>query len=121
MIQGPYSSEQSINQILQAAFKILSFEKVNHPEFSPTFPLTHYDVQENQPDQLGASVFGSDDTYLKLKDFKLRLPRDPDGRLSVIFRLSWIRLTIFCHLGLDSISSKWMFRLASILSNKRNS
>ncbi|CCM03069.1 uncharacterized protein FIBRA_05189 [Fibroporia radiculosa] len=46
---------QSINQVLQAAFQILTYEK------------------DNQPGLLGASVFGSNEIYSRLKTFKTRL------------------------------------------------
>ncbi|RDB25955.1 Telomerase reverse transcriptase [Hypsizygus marmoreus] len=65
--KGAYSSEQSINQILQAAFQILSYEK------------------RKQPDRLGASVFSPDDIYQKLTKFKSRLPRNPDGKLPHLY------------------------------------
>ncbi|KIY69092.1 hypothetical protein CYLTODRAFT_241785 [Cylindrobasidium torrendii FP15055 ss-10] len=42
----------SINQILRAAFEILTFERKNHPEL------------------LGTSILGRNDTYTKLKSFK---------------------------------------------------
>ncbi|KAG6855773.1 hypothetical protein H0H87_010982 [Tephrocybe sp. NHM501043] len=60
-------SELSINQILQATFQILTYEK------------------NNQPARLGASVFGPDDFYSKLKSFKTRLPRKSDGALPHLY------------------------------------
>ncbi|GLB40371.1 putative telomerase reverse transcriptase [Lyophyllum shimeji] len=66
-IQGRFQlAEQSINQILQAAFHILSYEK------------------REQPHRLGASVFSPDDVYSKLKDFKSRIVR-PDGKLPRLY------------------------------------
>ncbi|KAF5382158.1 hypothetical protein D9615_004408 [Tricholomella constricta] len=62
-----HTSEQSINQILQAAFHILSYEKQRYPH------------------RLGASVFSSDNVYSKLKDFKSRLPRQSNGKLPPLY------------------------------------
>ncbi|KAG6908673.1 hypothetical protein DXG01_003687 [Tephrocybe rancida] len=53
----------SINQVLQAAFQILTYEK------------------QNQPARLGATVFSPDDFYSKLKEYKSRLPKNADGTL----------------------------------------
>ncbi|KAG5342247.1 hypothetical protein C0989_004091 [Termitomyces sp. Mn162] len=65
--RGYQLSELSINQILQAAFQILTYEKYN------------------QPARLGASVFSPDDIYMKIKDYKARLPRNPDGTLPQLY------------------------------------
>ncbi|KAK7690659.1 hypothetical protein QCA50_005758 [Cerrena zonata] len=51
----PGRPQQSINQILQAAFQILNYEKTN------------------QVPRLGASVFGPNEVYTKLKTFKQHL------------------------------------------------
>ncbi|CAA7267063.1 unnamed protein product [Cyclocybe aegerita] len=64
---GSFTSEQSINQILQAAFNILTYEKTN------------------QPERLGVSIFSPDDIYLKLKKFKASLPRDTNGALLKLY------------------------------------
>ncbi|KAI5122895.1 hypothetical protein M0805_007573 [Coniferiporia weirii] len=52
---NPSEQSQSINQILAAAFHILTYEK------------------SMQKEQLGASVFGPDETYLLLKNFKKKV------------------------------------------------
>ncbi|KAG6899963.1 hypothetical protein C0993_004864 [Termitomyces sp. T159_Od127] len=65
--RGSQLLELSINQILQAAFQILTYEKYN------------------QPARLGASVFSPDDIYVKLKEYKLRLPKNPDGTLQQLY------------------------------------
>ncbi|KAG6862537.1 hypothetical protein C0995_000085 [Termitomyces sp. Mi166 len=65
--RGGQLFELSINQILQAAFQILTYERYN------------------QPTRLGASVFSPDDIYLKLKEYKSRLPRNPDGTLPQLY------------------------------------
>ncbi|KAJ8072353.1 Telomerase reverse transcriptase [Marasmius tenuissimus] len=59
--------EQSINRLLQAALRILNYEK------------------DTQPDRLGAACLGTDDHYTKLKEYKLRLPRNPDGSLPKLY------------------------------------
>lgn len=57
---------QSINQVMSAAFHILSYEK------------------EAQQHLLGASVFGQNEIYTKLKDFKMRLlAKSPNRTLYV--------------------------------------
>ena len=38
--------------------------------------------QQAHPERLGASIFSPDDIYLKLKDFKSRLPLSSNGSLS---------------------------------------
>ncbi|KAF7974772.1 hypothetical protein HWV62_11243 [Athelia sp. TMB] len=60
-------AEQSINQILQAAFQILNYEK------------------QSRPDLLGASVFGTNDFYTKLKAFKIRLQANHSGNLPNLY------------------------------------
>jgi telomerase reverse transcriptase len=62
---------QSINQILHAAFQILTFEKVSATFVAPS----HFDMssQNKQPDLMGAATLGASEVYAKLKDFKLRL------------------------------------------------
>ncbi|OJT07372.1 Telomerase reverse transcriptase [Trametes pubescens] len=63
-----YRPGQSINQILQAAFQILTYEK------------------DRQPDRLGASVFGPNEIYAKLKAFKCRLTgNDPSKKLPKLY------------------------------------
>ncbi|KAJ3515494.1 hypothetical protein NLJ89_g1720 [Agrocybe chaxingu] len=64
---GSFTSEQSINQILQAAFNILTYEKTN------------------QPGRLGVSIFSPDDIYLKLKKLKASLPRGSNGALPRLY------------------------------------
>ncbi|KAL4243808.1 Telomerase reverse transcriptase [Abortiporus biennis] len=60
--------EQSINQILQAAFQILTYEK------------------DAQKALLGASVFGPNEIYTKLKDFKTRLcGKDGKGKIPKLY------------------------------------
>ncbi|KAL0579065.1 Telomerase reverse transcriptase, partial [Marasmius crinis-equi] len=59
--------EQSINAILQAALRILTYEK------------------DNQPSRLGAACFSADHHYAKLKEYKLRLPRNTDGSLPRLY------------------------------------
>ncbi|KAK2460975.1 hypothetical protein APHAL10511_007445 [Amanita phalloides] len=61
------SSGLSINQVLQAAFQILTFEK-----------------QRNSC-LLGASIFRPDDVYARLKAFKARLPRDSNDKLPKLY------------------------------------
>ncbi|PIL35516.1 hypothetical protein GSI_02244 [Ganoderma sinense ZZ0214-1] len=64
----PFKSSQSINQILQAAFQILTYEK------------------ERQPESLGASVFGPNEIYTKLKAFKTRLTSgNPKAKLPKLY------------------------------------
>lgn len=60
--------EQSINQVLQATFQILTYEK------------------RRQPDLLGASVFGPNEIYARLKTFKTRLlERYPSGKFPKLY------------------------------------
>ncbi|KAF8627995.1 hypothetical protein AX15_004120 [Amanita polypyramis BW_CC] len=61
------SSGLSINQVLQAAFQILTFEKQRHSQL------------------LGGSIFRPDDVYARLKAFKAQLPRKPDGSLPKLY------------------------------------
>jgi telomerase reverse transcriptase len=59
---------QSINQILQTTFQILTYEK------------------QRQPDLLGASVFGPNEIYAQLKAYKARLLKDhPSGILPKLY------------------------------------
>ncbi len=56
---------------MSAAFHILTYEK------------------ESQKHLLGASVFGQNEIYAKLKEFKTKLLQDkPDGQLYVYFFLA---------------------------------
>lgn len=60
--------EQSINQVLQATFQILTYER------------------RRQPDLLGASVFGPNEIYARLKAFKTRLlDRYPSGQFPKLY------------------------------------
>ncbi|THH09180.1 hypothetical protein EW146_g8757 [Bondarzewia mesenterica] len=62
------AQQQSINDILQAAFQILTFEK------------------DAQPHLLGSSVFGPNEIYGKLKAFKSRLAfNNPSGPLPKLY------------------------------------
>ncbi|KAG6812970.1 hypothetical protein H0H92_015089 [Tricholoma furcatifolium] len=63
MLRNGQPTNLSINQVLQATFQILTYEKTN------------------QSERLGASVFSPDDVYSKLKDFKSALPKNDDGTL----------------------------------------
>ncbi|KAH9481585.1 Telomerase reverse transcriptase [Psilocybe cubensis] len=65
--KGSYGNEQSINQILQGAFSILTYER------------------SNQPENLGASIFNYNDICLKLKKLKASLPRDSKGGLPKLY------------------------------------
>lgn len=65
--KGSFAAERSINQILQAAFDILNYERANQS------PL------------LGTSVFGPDDVYSKIKVFKAALPRDNNGDIPRLY------------------------------------
>ncbi|KAL7279239.1 hypothetical protein ACG7TL_007079 [Trametes sanguinea] len=66
--QDAYRPGQSINQILQAAFQILTYEK------------------DRQPERLGASVFGPNEVYVKLKTFKDRLlVGNPNAKLPRLY------------------------------------
>ncbi|CDO70652.1 hypothetical protein BN946_scf184756.g19 [Trametes cinnabarina] len=63
-----YRPGQSINQILQAAFQILTYEK------------------DRQPERLGASVFGPNEVYAKLKAFKNKLTSgNPSAKLPKLY------------------------------------
>ncbi|KAF7374776.1 Telomerase reverse transcriptase [Mycena sanguinolenta] len=65
--KGSAQNGQSINQILQAAFKILTYER------------------DIRPHLFGASVFNTNDVYVRLKQFKARLPRDNAGNLPKLY------------------------------------
>lgn len=79
--QGSFAAERSINQILQAAFDILNYERVRIPI---SIHLKNRLVKQvNQSPLLGTSVFGPDDVYSKLKAFKAALPRDNNGDMYV--------------------------------------
>lgn len=74
--------EQSINQILQATFQILTYEKVGIPSTSVSL-VCHF-LQQRQPDLLGVSVFGPNEIYTRLKGFKAKLlEKYPHGKLWV--------------------------------------
>ncbi|KAL0953283.1 hypothetical protein HGRIS_004533 [Hohenbuehelia grisea] len=60
-------NDRSINQILQGAFQILTYEKKAHPGL------------------LGASVFSSDEMHVKLQAFRRRLPKDPFGNMPKLY------------------------------------
>ncbi|KAJ1301223.1 hypothetical protein OPQ81_003632 [Rhizoctonia solani] len=60
------ATQPSVNQILNAAFHILNYEKSQKPEL------------------LGASVFGENDIYRKLANFKSSL-RSPDGTIPKLY------------------------------------
>lgn len=79
--QGSFTSEQSINQVLQAAFNILTYEKVKTIDYLMISSMNVF--QTNQPHLLGASHFSPDDIYLKLKKLKAALPKDVNGVLYV--------------------------------------
>ncbi|KAF5391483.1 hypothetical protein D9757_002434 [Collybiopsis confluens] len=64
---------RSINQILQAAFRILNYEK------------------ETQSHLIGASTSGDDDVYVKLKNFKQSLRRVFEGKLP---RLYFVKMDV---------------------------
>ncbi|PAV16223.1 telomerase reverse transcriptase [Pyrrhoderma noxium] len=63
---GELNSGQSINQILSAAFQILTFEKIN------------------QADKLGSSVFGPNEVYSRLKAFKKKITK-PSGEFPKLY------------------------------------
>ncbi|KAL5526463.1 EST2 [Sanghuangporus sanghuang] len=63
---SPFDQGQSINQILSAAFQILGYE------------------QRMQAEKLGASVFGPNETYLRLKEFKAKIA-DESGKLPKLY------------------------------------
>ncbi|PFH53166.1 hypothetical protein AMATHDRAFT_39050 [Amanita thiersii Skay4041] len=65
--QNIKTSTLSVNQILQVAFRILTYQK------------------EQDPHLLGASIFRPDDVYSKLKAFKAGLPRDSGGHLPKLY------------------------------------
>ena len=77
-LQDAYRPAPSINQILGAAFQILTYEKVCRPcprsltTQKTQKSMTCY-VQNRQSDRLGASVFGPNEVYTKLKAFKSHL------------------------------------------------
>lgn len=62
--------QQSINDILQAAFQILTYEKV-----SPwnVLCLSRLWKQTVSPELVGASVFGHNEIYTQLKAYHTRL------------------------------------------------
>ncbi|KAG2017771.1 hypothetical protein CC2G_007253 [Coprinopsis cinerea AmutBmut pab1-1] len=64
---GNYTADRSINQVLQTAFNILSYEKNIWTE------------------RLGASVFGSDEVYAKLSAFKKRVSKSENGSLPKLY------------------------------------
>ena len=74
------ATEQSINQILQAAFSILTYEKVGG---FPAIPKhsTIIILQVNQPHLLGASIFSPEDIYDNLKTLKKKLLGTATGPL----------------------------------------
>ncbi|KAF7316755.1 Telomerase reverse transcriptase [Mycena chlorophos] len=57
VVEGGWSVERSINQVLQVCFRILSYERDARKEL------------------VGASVFNMNDVYARLKEFKARLPK----------------------------------------------
>ncbi|KAF5359331.1 hypothetical protein D9756_003256 [Leucocoprinus leucothites] len=59
----PNGSGRSINQVLQAAFDLLTYEKKTRPHLT------------------GASVWGSDEIYARLIDFKTKVKPNKRGRL----------------------------------------
>jgi hypothetical protein len=50
-------------------------------ELPPCSSAANLDSQQAHPERMGASVFGSNQVYSKLKEFKARLPRTPSGVL----------------------------------------
>ncbi|KAF4597579.1 hypothetical protein EYR40_008041 [Pleurotus pulmonarius] len=94
---GTFSGpEKSINQILQAAFYILSYEK------------------QNKPSLLGASVFSPDEIHRKLKNFKANLPKDARGKLP---KLYFVKLDV--QACFDSITqAKLLDILRSLISEE---
>jgi hypothetical protein len=76
------SSERSINQILQAAFHILTYEKVKSYIVANVDALMRGEiVQKNRPSDMGASVFGPNEVYQKLTALKARLLHDAQGKV----------------------------------------
>jgi hypothetical protein len=72
--------QQSINDILQAAFQILTYEKVSHRITSCSDSLTR--GQTAKPELVGASVFGHNEIYKQLRAFKTHLiSSSPSGFL----------------------------------------
>ncbi|KAF7424166.1 hypothetical protein PC9H_009469 [Pleurotus ostreatus] len=94
---GTFSGpEKSINQILQAAFHILSYEK------------------QNKPSLLGASVFSPDEIHKKLKSFRANLPKDARGKLP---KLYFVKLDV--QACFDSITqAKLLDILRSLISEE---
>jgi hypothetical protein len=77
-----FYSELSINQILQAAFQILTYEKVRAIQVIIASSVAiSQPFQNAQSKRLGASIFGTNDVYPKLKSFQSKLPRDQNGKL----------------------------------------
>jgi telomerase reverse transcriptase len=75
-------SIQSINQILQATFQILTYEKVGVTIKEAQQFNYWFHSQQRQPEMLGASVFGPNDIYPRLKAYKAKLLEDhPSGIL----------------------------------------
>jgi telomerase reverse transcriptase len=73
--------QQSINDILQAAFQILTYEKVSHLD-SLLSSVSLMGRQIAKPELVGASVFGHNEIYGQLKAFKTRLiSSSPSGFL----------------------------------------
>lgn len=73
---------QSINQILQTTFQILTYEKVSVSLSSEEIHSSHFRLQQRQPDLLGASVFGPNEIYARLKTYKTSLLKAcPSGTL----------------------------------------
>ena len=78
---GSGQYQQSINQILKAAFLILQYEKVSRIPVQSMLH-THRASQTSQSKLFGASVLGPNEIYTKLKGFKTRLlQRYPSGNL----------------------------------------
>lgn len=71
--------QQSINDILQAAFQILTYEKVSSRDDSCLSLLRKQTVR---PELMGASVFGHNEIYTQLKAYRSRLiSTNPSGYL----------------------------------------
>ncbi|KAG8744116.1 hypothetical protein FRC10_010797 [Ceratobasidium sp. 414] len=75
----------SVNQVLNATFNILNYEKVKpllildaNQSSEPGF------IQTQKPEMLGASVFGSNDIYRRLSAFKSSVLR-PDGSMPKLY------------------------------------
>lgn len=83
----------SINQILQTTFQILTYEKVTIFFRLPGIVWDIHD-QANRPELIGAAVFGRNEIYARLKQFKLRLldkrqhmyipPQHPTPRIKLL-------------------------------------